>query len=254
MVLERYEPRDDREIEELKQLYDSEIAYVDEELGRVFDELKALGLYRNSLIILTSDHGEAFYEHGYWQHSETLFEEMIKVPLIVKWPGSSLTGRVSSTVNLVDIFPTLAREAGLSAIPGEGRNLRLWVEAPPTRPQRPWMVSEVSWDPDSNDQIGSSFALRLDHLKYIAWVQTELDYTGAELLEESLYDLSQDPMESTDLLSNEADARPEAELFRRELFAYLNLASELRAAQRGESVTLDEETRRHLKSLGYIQE
>ena len=93
-------------------LYDAATAYVDRELNRFFEELKKMELYDGSLIVLTSDHGEAFYDHGAWGHAKTLYEELIHVPLIVKWPGNSPKGDVETLVTLVDLFPTLLEASG----------------------------------------------------------------------------------------------------------------------------------------------
>ena len=72
---------------ELKRLYAGEISYLDQQLGELFDWLKKQGLYDNSMIVLTSDHGEEFHEHGGWWHGLTLYEEQIHVPLIIKAPS-----------------------------------------------------------------------------------------------------------------------------------------------------------------------
>ena len=110
-------PTESRETQEIIDLYDAEVAFADEQLGRFFDELKKSSLYDNTLIILTADHGEAFYEHGHWEHSQTLYEEIIRVPLIAKWPGNTPKERRSSMVGEVDIFPTLLEAAGVAAPP-----------------------------------------------------------------------------------------------------------------------------------------
>ena len=68
--------------------YDGEIAYLDYYMGKLFEKLKELGIYDNTMIIITSDHGEFFGEHDYWYHSHELYEEVIKIPLIIKYPGS----------------------------------------------------------------------------------------------------------------------------------------------------------------------
>ena len=82
-------------------------------MGRFIEALKSSGLYDESLIILTADHGEAFYEHGHWQHSTSLYEELIHVPLIVKWPGHRLRGKVGTLVSHIDIFHPILGELGL---------------------------------------------------------------------------------------------------------------------------------------------
>ncbi len=99
------------ETQEIIQLYDSEIAYTDQELGRFFEELKSLGLYDDSIIIVTADHGEAFYEHGHWQHSQTLYDEIVRIPLIVKWPvkhhAQMARCRVATLLSNVYILPSM---------------------------------------------------------------------------------------------------------------------------------------------------
>ncbi len=72
--------------------YDELILHVDQVLGRFFARMKELGRYDSALIVVLSDHGEEFFDHGYWGHSNYLYEEMIRVPLIVKWPFSACAG------------------------------------------------------------------------------------------------------------------------------------------------------------------
>lgn len=96
-------------------LYDGEIRYTDEKLVHpVMEKLKELGLYEQSLIVLTSDHGEEFYDHQGWEHGHTLYDELLKIPLIIKFPEGRFAGRkVDSIVRLVDIMPTVLDELGL---------------------------------------------------------------------------------------------------------------------------------------------
>jgi arylsulfatase A-like enzyme len=94
--------------------YDGEIAYGDQEFGRFVRELKALGLYDRALILFLADHGEEFLDHGKWLHGRTLFDELIRIPLIVKFPGSRDAGRrVAEQVQTLDVMPTILRELGL---------------------------------------------------------------------------------------------------------------------------------------------
>lgn len=118
---------DPTEIAYLRTLYDAEVRYTDQELGRFLDLLKWLGLYESSFVILVSDHGEEFAEHGGLEHGSTLFEEVLRVPLIVKYPGGRWAGeRIGGAVSLVDVAPTVLAgltqpvEANLdgSALPG----------------------------------------------------------------------------------------------------------------------------------------
>ncbi len=91
-----------------KDLYDGEIAYSDAQFGRMIDTLKSRGEYDDALIIVTSDHGEEFWEHGGVYHGRTLYEEQLRIPLLVKLPGNAHGGAVrEGIVNMVDVAPTL---------------------------------------------------------------------------------------------------------------------------------------------------
>ena len=244
-VVDRDPPRNEEEIEQLKRLYDAEIAYVDDELGRFFKALKASSLYKSSLIVLTADHGEAFYEHAHWQHSEALYEEMVRIPLIVKWPGESQTGRVSELVSLLDVLPTIVEAAGTEAPFSQGRSLSLHAEAErPGRGIDPRSISEI---PDEGS--GTLVSLRRGALKYIAAFSGRKPLTLEEMLREELYDLRQDPQEKVSL--DDADRLSE---FRAELERYLSAARAFRASGlESEAVELDETTREHLRALGYLR-
>jgi arylsulfatase A-like enzyme len=98
-------------------LYDGGICYLDHYLGLLFEKLKALKVYDNTLIIITSDHGEAFGEHNSMEHGLTLYEEVLRVPLIIKYPSAYLQRAVvEKRVSLVDLMPTILSFLG-SPIP-----------------------------------------------------------------------------------------------------------------------------------------
>jgi choline-sulfatase len=106
----------------LKNKYDSEIAFVDRHLQPVFDVLARPALANETVVVVTSDHGEAFQEHGYNFHGRTLYEEESRVPLIIRVPGVSAR-RVAHPVALVDILPTLAALTGQHAPKALGQSL-----------------------------------------------------------------------------------------------------------------------------------
>jgi arylsulfatase A-like enzyme len=106
----------------LQALYDGEIHYADAEVGRVLKHLAARGLAGSTLVVLTSDHGEEFLEHGSWEHQKTLYEEVIRIPLIVRAPGVA-PRREPAQASLLDIAPTILGWAGIPATNMEGHNL-----------------------------------------------------------------------------------------------------------------------------------
>jgi arylsulfatase A-like enzyme len=113
------------ELQEITDTYDSSIAWVDSEFGRILARLKSKGLYDDSLIIFLADHGEAQGEHGVLGHGRNVYDETTKVPLIVKYPKSmNLKGRVRPLVELADIFPTISWFFGQD-LALDGRNLLL---------------------------------------------------------------------------------------------------------------------------------
>ncbi len=104
---------DPRDLHNLVARYDGGIRYVDDQVGQVLDHLDSLGLAENTLVIVTSDHGEEFFEHGKKTHRQQLYPESIQVPLILRWPAGIPAGRVlRGTAGLVDIAPTVAHATG----------------------------------------------------------------------------------------------------------------------------------------------
>ncbi|MBI3783927.1 MAG: sulfatase [Deltaproteobacteria bacterium] len=113
----------EREIRHLRGLYDGEVAFNDMQFGRLLDTLERLELADESVVIATSDHGEEFYEHGARDHGHSLYEELIRVPLIVRWPHRVEIQTYSQPVQLADLFPTLLRLGSTDAPPVAGRDI-----------------------------------------------------------------------------------------------------------------------------------
>ena len=95
----------DADLAHLLALYDGEIRYADTEVGRVLDHLTARGLDRSTLVVITSDHGEEFLDHGSWEHQKTLYEEVVRVPLAIRGAGLE-PRRVRAPVSALDGAPT----------------------------------------------------------------------------------------------------------------------------------------------------
>jgi len=242
-------PPSQKETEEIIQLYDSEIAFTDRELGRFFDELKTLELYHDSLIIVTADHGEAFYEHGHWQHSQTLYEEIVRIPLMVKWPGQGPVGRVVAQVSQIDIFPSILEAAGVMPPPTEAVSLSRYADANGLEADGRQAISEVTWRSPQATAMKISF--RTEASKFIATLSGPVgdDLAVSELREEELYDLSNDPNEQINLLPQ---ASGDVETYHRQMRSFLDTARAVRSTRQGQEVELDEELIERLRSLGYV--
>jgi len=94
--------------------YLGEIAYTDYCIGKVIDKLKSLGIYDSALLIVTSDHGESFGEHGEYTHGYFIYNTTIRVPLIFKLPGTNNAKRVKDIVGLIDVTPTILSQLGIA--------------------------------------------------------------------------------------------------------------------------------------------
>jgi arylsulfatase A-like enzyme len=122
--------------------YDGELRCTDGYIGRMFDLLRELELWENTAIIVTADHGEEFYENGRNSHKNTVYVESVRVPLIIKWPGSNPARRDDRLVSLVDLFPTVLELAGCTdPLPHSGHSLL----APPPNDRAIFFELETLW-------------------------------------------------------------------------------------------------------------
>ncbi|MFW6198455.1 MAG: sulfatase, partial [Acidobacteriota bacterium] len=221
-------------------LYDAEIAHNDETFGRLMDALRERGLYDELVVVLLSDHGEEFLDHGRYEHLKTLYREMIHVPLIVKLPGADNGGgRTRVTAQHVDLLPTLLQLAGAS-VPDwtQGASLLPALEAPArtwrTRSVRSYMRVDVA-------SVASLVQGRW-HL-----IREPMTPGSPEARSLELYDLDDDPAESLNL-AHEIPVR-----------TGLLLADWARAEARdvalldAETAVIDEDLRDRLRALGYVR-
>jgi arylsulfatase A-like enzyme len=205
----------ERDTEHLKALYDSEIHYADRFIGRLIDALPP-DVLRNTLIVLTADHGEEFHEHGGWKHGFTLYEEQIHVPLLVRWDGHIPAGsRLRGTVRLLDLAPTLVQAVGGKVPPSwEGVDLlpALTHEAP--LPRLAAFAQHMMIGPLRGAAVLDGRKLILfnprtpyapaNELEAYLWTQDLHRLQRAEL-----YDLSRDPGERSNLAPSSPGAPEE---------------------------------------------
>ncbi len=211
--------------------YDEEIAFVDRQLGRLFVGLEAAGLLESGLILLTSDHGEEFLEHGGFEHGHAMFQEVLKIPLIV-WGEGIESGRAEMPVSLVDVLPTLSEAADLSR-PRDVDGASLWgalSRGEELRPARPIAAQWTIQGPQQQALVAWPF-------KAVVNLRSGRAH---------LYDLAADPSEGRDL----ADAD---QLRMRELVAELRRALADRRPAEDTAATLDDRTERQVRALGYLQ-
>lgn len=216
-------------------LYDGEIAFMDEQIGRCLSWLEDNGLDESTILILVGDHGEGLGSHGEGTHGYFIYDYAIHVPLIIVTPFEVLGGvRVSSQVRVVDIFPTLMEIAAVT-LPAEthGRSL-LPLMFRPQKEEEGFAYAE-SMSPNLQFGWSSLHSLRTTQYKYI-------DTPKAEL-----FDLTRDPGEQTNLLQQYPDIA-------REMKDTLDRLMEetSRGAPTPQAANLDKETIEKLSALGYI--
>ncbi|HEX2484704.1 MAG TPA: sulfatase [Myxococcota bacterium] len=218
----------------LSELYDAEIRQLDDELGRFFAALEERGLLADTAIVVTSDHGEEFGEHGGVLHGRTLYGELVDVPLILAGPGVPAGRRVSGPASLLDVFPTVTALLGVPAPPYvEGTDL--WSDGalrPPAA--RPLFFATDWW-------LGRADGEWKRAVERDGW-KLHVAHPGAAA---ELYDLGADPGERRNVAADEP-ARVEA---------LRGLLAPLLGPARGgaEGPKLSAEETEALRSLGYLE-
>lgn len=231
-------------------LYDGEIRYTDQEVGRLLRRLDTLELLDDMIVIVTSDHGEEFKDHGSMGHQSTVHREQLQVPLIIVGPGLPAGTRVDSQVSLVDVYPTLAGLLGAD-LPShaQGMDLRKLLPDPGKVPPRGSQHERERYA--ELGPLGETWSPNL-HVKSVR--------TGEYCLIEdfdrgtrSLYDHRKDPSEKVDLYHarrNHPRVRALVRKLREFVRAGRSFSSE---AANQPTVELDENTRQQLKALGYLE-
>lgn len=234
LALER--PLTEEEIRHLHSQYDGSIRYLDSQLARLFHQLKLLNLFENSLIIITSDHGEAFGDHNLMEHGVSVYQDQVHVPLIIKYPGQRLGQRVEGYVNSVDILPTVLEVVGLPPPPQvQGASL-LQKESWKSRP----VVSEVY--PRGFLRYWNARLNRIERAIFRDGFKLIRSTAGKR----EIYDLDSDPHERVDLASQHPGTVASLERAMQQYF------STLREAKK-DGQELDKATLDRLKALGYIR-
>ncbi|MGD0127741.1 MAG: sulfatase-like hydrolase/transferase [Terriglobia bacterium] len=215
--------------------YDAELRYVDEQVGVLLESLRQHDVFANSLIVLTSDHGEGLGEHGEKTHGYFIYQSTIWVPLVTHWPagGAKFPARIDEPAGLVDVAPTILQFAGITPPPEfQGRSLLDLVRA--EHPKVPREVASESIYAERHFGCSPLWSLRAGRYKYIQAPKPEL------------YDLAADPGETRNLFAVQG-ARAQASKERLEA-----LRARFRNPRPRGHGTLDPETIARLGSLGYV--
>jgi arylsulfatase A-like enzyme len=226
---------DPSEAPALTALYDGEISYWDAELGKLLDGLRERGLYEDLTIIVTSDHGEEFNEHGGFWHGTTLYDEQVRVPLLVKLPESRRGGTVvRHWVQSIDLMPTVLKLFEAPVPEGvQGGDLFTGTDVVYAEESHEGNVLESVRELDGTDEYKLITANR-DNPRGLKPVE--------------LYRVDLDPAERENLAPTSPD---EVRMATKALLEQRALAQE--DAVVADSVELDEDVAAHLEAIGYIE-
>lgn len=196
-----------KDIGELEALYDEEIRFTDRKVGELLDFLHTNGLDENALIIVTSDHGEHFGEHHKMGHQYSLYEPLVRVPLIVRMKGTFTPGEDHRLVQSQDVYPTILESAGVAWERTPAHNCESLLRTQ-TSPERRGIAEHLSPSPgrvgtysgrfpilDFDSLLRKLRAVQVGHMKLIQPSEGEAE----------LYDLDADPFEAHDLANERPD-------------------------------------------------
>jgi arylsulfatase A-like enzyme len=212
--------------------YDGDILFVDTVLGGFWAELRARGLLDRTVIVLTSDHGEEFFDHANWGHGHSVYDELLRVPLIVRYPALFPPGRVEGPVMSVDVMPTILELAGAAGTgPMAGRSLVAAMRGGEPAPGEAY--AELLY------RYGTGRALVRDHTKLV-------EITVGDRRLHELYDLGRDPGEQRNLAAG-TGAEPEFAGRLAEVTAWAE-----RHRVDGAEAAITPEMEQRVRALGYV--
>lgn len=213
--------------------YQAEIAYADESLGRILDQLRTWGVFDETMVVFTSDHGEGLGEHDESTHSLLNYETTLRVPMIVRPPGGMKPTVVDDLVAGVDIAPTVLEALGIeSPVEFQGHSLYGYVTGSGGVPANRQFYAETL-SPRLSHGWGELRTLYEGNWKYVHGPRPEL------------FDLAADPDERSDRVAVDVDRAAD---LRGALAKFVNDHAMTTAA----AVPVDEQTRAQLMALGYI--
>jgi len=224
-------------------LYDGEIRYTDETLIKpLISLLKKLNIYDDTLLVITSDHGKEFYEHNGWLHGRTLYEEQIKVPLIIKFPRSIYRGmKIKEKCRLIDIMPTILDVLSIKYKKNvlDGESL---VDLITRKEQKDRIfISDLAYK-DVPIPCPALIATNKDHMKLI------VEKSSSRIKSVEIYDLEKDPKEQQN------EFRSYSKFGRKLVQKLNNYYRKNQAVQRiNKRIQLDENLKEKLRALGYIK-
>jgi arylsulfatase A-like enzyme len=226
------------QIDSLGLLYKAEVAFMDDYVGEIMFQLESRGLSENTLVIFTSDHGEEFFDHRSLGHGHTVYDELLRVPLIMRLDGVLPAGtRVAQPVELIDLAPTVLDLFGLET-PSvmRGRSLLPSIEDP-GKIRRGVSLATSARPSQYSIAYGNWKLIRHDAVR------------GKSKERVELFHLARDPRETRDVSLEE----PIAATALRQMLAWHLARDRMTGEAQAPRATLDPETLKALKAMGYVE-
>jgi arylsulfatase A-like enzyme len=246
-VLEQFTPVSQKRDDLLRAIYDAEVFYMDYHIGQLLEAFKKRGLWTNTLVVVVADHGEGLGDHDWWSHG-ILYEEQIRVPLIIRVPGMKGGIRISSLVRTIDLMPTVLEATGVHPHlwpPMDGENLLEVMRTGGTSYQRLAYADSVNMltyfrldNQDKHDNKHDMLYCLMNETYKLIYHQLEPDKI-------EFYNLSADPKEMHNLAASNP---PEMQVLMNRL-ENLNAFSDIMP----DMTPSDLERINKLRDLGYLQ-
>lgn len=256
----KYRKLPDKKAKNIVNLYKAEIEYFDHQFGKFIKYLKSKGIYDRSLIVVFSDHGDEFFDHKGWGHGHTLYEELIKIPLLIKFPFSENRGKkIIPNTSIVDIFPTLFDYLQIkNSYKTDGQSLMNLIKGEKSENGR-FIISVLKYDKTQREGI-DKFAQKLS----IIWKNHKLiynfkytkklkeyyaTYPPPEYTDYELYDLKLDKHEKNNIVGKKENKKififlkNRMNRIKRDIFNKKN---------RSETLKISDKNKEKLKTLGYL--
>lgn len=217
--------------------YDGDILHIDGLVGKLLGKLRELKLTDDTLVVVTSDHGEEFYDHRNWGHGQSIYNELIHVPLMIRFPAHFPAGkRVTEPVQTIDVLPTLLELAGAPL---------------PTDIAGKTLLPVLKGDDASPRQAYSELLYRYGDSRSLVRGGSKLMRTkkGEEVREE-VFDLGADPKEQQDVMA----ASPASPELKEKLTSVQAWAEDNKGAGEADAGAMTEEQKERLRQLGYLND
>jgi arylsulfatase A-like enzyme len=238
---------DKRDLDHILALYDGEIRFTDMHVGKILDRLREKNLLDSTVLMILSDHGDEFFEHGNKGHHRTVYDEVLRIPFVIRLPNAENAGRViEDQVSTLDVFPTLLDGAGIT---------------PPSDAEGESLIGWIGGAKSTRDAVYADFYDKRGFNVQVAR-RTPVEKTIQHF--NRINHPKRGPIEYYDLSSDAAESDNRSEQHPGEVASALERMSQWledrwrfhRRAELGaggaDSIEIDEETKKRLESLGYV--